>query len=54
MPIFLMFWGYIFPNIEIETLNGWILNISIHGISCVLIFIDLLLNDIQFIWKYIL
>jgi hypothetical protein len=50
----LMYWGYIFPNDHVEGVTAWLLNIDVHGISCLLLLVEFALNDIKFEWKYIL
>ncbi|CAD8175981.1 unnamed protein product [Paramecium pentaurelia] len=48
LPIMVIYWSYIFPQENGLTINSWLINIDVHSISCILIFVDFILNDIQF------
>ncbi|CAD8082375.1 unnamed protein product [Paramecium sonneborni] len=48
IPILIIYWSYIFPQDNVHTINQWLINVDVHFLSCILIFIDFILNDIQF------
>ncbi len=46
LPIVLIYWAYLYPQLDVNTTNDWILNLTFHLLFFVFICIDMIINDV--------